>query len=90
MKLQRNIVTRQGNNTKIMTDWDDRMRRPGQVTILTEKSVSPGPGGNVLIEGDAAEVIGTMTGIAEIAWKMGWRPVGLGEAIIATLTNYEA
>jgi len=66
-----------GDKLKVEAVWRTRMKRPAVVSIsrtMHEGQAEPNP---VLLEGEASEVYDTMSGIAQIAWAMGWRPPGL-------------
>lgn len=89
MKLKEKQVTRRGDIMTIKAGWTDRMRMPGSVSINTEKNVSSAVL-HTLIEGDSADVAKTLSGIAEIAWGLGWRPVGLGAAVAQVIEGFRA
>ena len=76
MKLLSHRTARTGDKLVITGQWQDRMRRPGSVVVTQNVNESQMRESEILT-GDAHEVYATLSGLANIAWKMGWRPEGL-------------
>jgi len=89
MKLKEKQVTRRGDIMTIKAGWADRMRIPGSVSITIKKNVSATEL-HPLITGDSTDVAKTLAGIAEIAWGLGWRPIGLGAAVTQVIEGFRA
>lgn len=53
------------------------MKVPAQVRIKVERGELVDDGDSVMFEGDITDVNGILHGVAEMAWKTGWRPRGL-------------
>ncbi len=87
MKRIEHEVARVGDKVTIKASWRDQMRQPVKVMITTEKvhSNSTYP----LITGEAGAVSKTINGIAQIAWDLGWRPVGLGPVLARIVETYK-
>lgn len=77
MKMLSSSVERNGDNFTVRAAFRNRKREPVDVKLFTAKSNEPAGIQRDLWSGDVAEVMGLFGGIAEIAWKMGWRPRGL-------------
>ncbi len=88
MRMTYKDVIQSAGRINIRTSWVDRMRRPATVTIKVDKNVSDA-GSFVLLDGDARDVSNTLSGIAEIAWGMGWRPAGLDTAVCHAIRTHE-
>ena len=90
MKLKSYKQSRKGDIVTIEAQWADRMRRPGSVSI-TENALTPGSVDvpSVTLTGDAHEVFHTVSGIAQIAWNMGWRPPGLMGGIAQYVQDFK-
>lgn len=88
MKLVRHEVERVGNDrTTVKALWRNKFRRPASVKIV--ESSEETQFSSTLIEGDSAEVMRTLEGLAEIAWSAGWRPAGLGPTLGAVVQNFK-
>ncbi len=87
MKKLMHAVERAGNNSKVLAQWRTRMRTPATVQITDDRPSTSHP--STLIEGDSAEVFDTLSGIAEIAWDMGWRPAGLDAVVAGVVKSYK-
>ena len=87
MKKLSHDVERVGSSTKVQAQWRTRMRTPGAVEITKDQPSTMKT--TTLIEGDSAEVFDTLSGIAEIAWSMGWRPAGLETVVSAVVKSYK-
>ena len=90
MKKIKHNIQRVGDNQTVVAAWRTRMRTPATVKIDSGKA----PDGvayheDTLIHGDAAEVFDTLSGIAEIAWEMGWRPRGLDAVVSGVVKSYK-
>lgn len=79
---------RGGDNTVITARWTDQMRRPRVVKLSVEEDES-GAGG-VLLDLNNWQTKHVLHGLAQIAWNMGWRPVGLDANISHLIANYKA
>ncbi len=89
MRLIHKTVEKTPGRVCIKATWLDNFRRPAEVKIVTQKNVnSAAP--FTLIEGDPADVMKTMNGIAQIAWGMGWRPEGLDAALAHAVRTHGA
>lgn len=88
MKRQSHTVTKLPNNrASVAASWTTQMREPGHVRITTEKATERTPG--LLYEGDEGEVFKTFSGLAEIAWEMGWRPKGLAQVLGMVVAEFK-
>jgi len=87
MKLNSHRVDRAGDTVRITGTWQDRMRRPGSVVVRQHVNESVSKNEEIII-GDAHEVYSTLSGLADIAWKMGWRPEGLMGGIAHFVESY--
>jgi hypothetical protein len=85
-KIQSN-VQRTGDHVRVTAAWQTRMRTPATVEIQTGKQQLASEG--LLIEGEAADVRDTLAGLAELAWDMGWRPLGLDHVLGHVVRAYE-
>lgn len=87
MKKVSHRVERTGDSVAVMANWRSRMRTPTKVEIHNDNLTNPAE--TTLVEGGAAEVFDTLSGIAEIAWEMGWRPHGLEQVVAAVVKSYK-
>lgn len=87
MKLLSHKIDRAGDTLRITGQWQDRMRRPGSVVVTQNVNESQMRESEMLM-GDAHEVYATLSGLADIAWKMGWRPEGLMGGIANYVQSY--
>ena len=89
MKLRGwNKERRGGDKTVIKASWTDQMRRPKVVTLSVAED-DTGNGG-VLLDMTNWQATHVLHGLAQIAWNMGWRPVGLDANISHLISNYKA
>lgn len=86
MKLLNYANTRAGDHVTIHAAWNNKFRRPHTVKIVCEEAQLPGPA--EVISGDVKNVHGVLFGLAEVAWKLGWRPRGLPETLANIVKNY--
>ena len=71
----------------IKAQWVDNFRRAGTVHIHVAKNVSD-TAASTLIDGEPSDVTRTLAGIAEIAWRMGWRPEGLDAVLLHAVRTH--
>lgn len=87
MKLKAHKVEKlPGGNVAVRAVWTNQMRVPKTLAIVAEES--PTGALETLTEGDAGDVFNTLSGMAEIAWNMGWRPAGLANTVAGVVAAY--
>jgi hypothetical protein len=87
MKRIEHEVERNGDRVIVKALWRDTFKKPASVRITTEKHETPMA--RVLIDADVRVVRNTLNGIAQIAWDMGWRPLGLGPVLARIVETYK-
>ena len=88
MKRQYHKVTKAPNSRAIVESaWTNQMREAVHVHLTAEKT--PEKGALVLYDAEEADVFHTFSGLAEIAWEMGWRPKGLGEFLGVVIKEFK-
>ena len=88
MKLKAHkVVKLPGGNVAVDAVWTNQMRQPR--TLAIQAAESPTGALERLTEGDAADVFNTLSGLAQIAWEMGWRPAGLSNTVAAVVAAYK-
>ena len=65
------------------------MRRPARVSLALHKGQLPEAESDVLVVGESHEVYTMLSGLADIAWDMGWRPSGLPGQVAQFIQNYK-
>lgn len=87
MKLKAHKIEKlPGGNLAVKTVWANQMRVTRKVTLQVEPTEVESL--ETLTEGDAADVFNTLSGMAEIAWTMGWRPLGLANTVAGVVAAY--
>ncbi len=87
MKRIEHEVERNGDKVTVKALWRDTFKKPGSVKITLEKhetqTLRP------VISADAVVVRNVLWGLAQIAWDMGWRPLGLGPVLARVVETYK-
>lgn len=86
MKLIGQGVERKGENVIVKGTFTNKWRKPTSLRLVIDDSPNVS---DVIIEGDIKESMEALNCIAEIAWNSGWRPNGLPNAIMGTITNFK-
>ncbi len=89
MKLLSHEHETKGTKTILKTQWQDHMRRPIEVKVTKEDSFANAGPRNTIETESMAHMFGMVSGFAEIAWSMGWRPRGLVATVNHVVTNYK-
>lgn len=88
MKLIKHEVERVRDDRLIVKSlWADRFRNPATVKVTTDKT--PVQALESTLDCDPKDAFEIMSGFAEIAWGMGWRPAGLGPTLDAVVKNFK-
>ena len=93
MKLRSHKESRKGDTVTIDATWTARNRQSaavwlGQLKGTDGHPVDPAEAAKPLIQADVVDVNGITNGIAEIAWKRGWRPTGFANALQTLVMNF--
>lgn len=86
-RIEHAVERHPGDRVELKGLFRDRFKKPASVTITTE--VHDTPMLRPIMQADAKEVNDTMFALAEIAWDMGWRPMGLGPTLAAVVTRFK-
>jgi hypothetical protein len=87
MKLKTHKIDRlPGHKVVVSGVWTNQMRMPKSVRITCDGEGTGFP--ETLTEGDEGDVFNTLSGMAQIAWEMGWRPEGLANATAGLIAAY--
>ena len=93
MKLLNYTKERKGGDKMLVSaSWRTRMRQPGGVSIThttLDPRTTPVSNQSVLLEGEGVDVYDTLSGLAQIAWDMGWRPAGLMGGLARYIQDYK-
>jgi hypothetical protein len=87
MKKLSHEISRKGDAVKVEANWRTRMRTPAKVAVVADNQSTSKD--STLAEGEAADVFDTLSGIAELAWDMGWRPRGLDLVVSGVVKSYK-
>ena len=94
MKLISHSVSRKGDIVTINAAWRAVNRVAAAVRLAPIKgtdgnAVDPREAGLPVFQGEIKDATGMLWGLAEIAWSMGWRPVGFAHAVNRVIETYK-
>lgn len=89
MKRVSHEFSRKTGRMTVLAAFRNVFRQPTRVSIQVAKLDSTDVAKQPLMDGDVKEVYGALSGIAEIAWDMGWRPAGLDAAVARTFQTHK-